>query len=159
MKQIPGFGEHYAGEDGLVYRFKKNGFKQIAVGKSKKSPYLNVTLSIKGKNVRRNIHKLVLLAYKGPRPNGLEARHLDGDVNNNKPNNLCWGTRAENVNDKKIHGTIPKGERNGRAILTIGQVNEIKELKGKVPAIVLAKKFNVAATTISAIHVGRSWAK
>src|ERR1700688_3800773 len=53
----------------------------------------------KGKWIQ--IHRLVLLAFKGPCPEGHETRHLDGNHSNNKLKNLTWGTPTENHDDKR----------------------------------------------------------
>lgn len=46
------------------------------------------------------VHKLVCLAFLGPRPAGaLHIRHLDGDKMNNRLGNLAYGTPAENYRD------------------------------------------------------------
>lgn len=157
MKAIPGFDGYYAGEDGFVYSVKTGKYKRLTSYKSKKHPYLMVGVHQNGKKTKKKIHTLILMAFVGDRPVGLEARHLDGNCLNNKPSNLKWGTRQENVDDKKIHGTIPIGTRNGRAKLTKEQVLEIISLKGDLSTGAIACKFNVAQTTISAIHTGRSW--
>lgn len=57
----------------------------------------------KGKTV--GVHILVCEAFHGPRPDGLVVRHLNGIPADNRPGNLAWGTRAENMQDKKRHGT------------------------------------------------------
>lgn len=44
------------------------------------------------------IHQAVCEAFHGPRPPGCEVLHLDEDGTNNRPRNLKWGTRAENMN-------------------------------------------------------------
>ncbi len=51
------------------------------------------------------VHLLVLVAFRGERPDGLEARHLDGNCQNNRLCNLAWGTKTENSLDKVRHGT------------------------------------------------------
>jgi hypothetical protein len=51
------------------------------------------------------VHVLVCEAFIGPRPDGLEVRHLDGVPANNTLGNLCYGTHAENEQDKERHGT------------------------------------------------------
>lgn len=52
------------------------------------------------------VHRLVLLAFVGPPPEGAdEALHGDGDPSNNALPNLRWGTRAENAADCLLHGT------------------------------------------------------
>lgn len=50
-----------------------------------------------------SVHRLVLETFVGPCPEGMEARHLDGDPNNNDLANLCWGTHLENMRDRARH--------------------------------------------------------
>lgn len=51
------------------------------------------------------IHRLVLTAFVGPQPVGMEALHGDGDPANNSITNLRWGTHSENQHDQVAHGT------------------------------------------------------
>lgn len=51
------------------------------------------------------IHSIVLLAFIGPRPDGMDIRHLDGDPTNNRLANLKYGTKSENSFDAVRHGT------------------------------------------------------
>jgi hypothetical protein len=64
-----------------------------------------VTLCSNGRQESWFVHQLVAAAFLGPRPDGLEVRHLDGDPLNNAVSNLAYGTRLENIQDKKRHGT------------------------------------------------------
>lgn len=157
MKKIPGFDGYFAGNDGFIYSFKSGLSKKLAVYNNKNHPYLMVSLQRNGKSIGKKVHTLILNAFSGPKPDRYEARHLDGNCLNNKPDNLKWGTRRENVDDKKRHGTITIGELNGRSKLTKEQVIEIRNLAGIFSTYVLAKKYGVGQTTISAIHTGRSW--
>lgn len=50
-------------------------------------------------------HKVVMLAFVGPRPDGLIVRHLDGNPANNHLSNLAYGTHGENRLDSVRHGT------------------------------------------------------
>ena len=43
------------------------------------------------------VHRLVLVTFVGPRPEGMECLHLDGDPGNNNLPNLRWGTHKENA--------------------------------------------------------------
>lgn len=45
------------------------------------------------------VHQLVLLAFVGPCPPGLECRHLDDNPRNNRIDNLAYGTHKENGSD------------------------------------------------------------
>lgn len=66
--------------------------------------YLKVELWPIGAPVRRRyVHELVLAAHVGPRPDGHEARHLDGDSMNCALENLAWGTKVENAADRARH--------------------------------------------------------
>lgn len=53
----------------------------------------------------RRIHRLVLEAFIGPCPPGMETRHRDGDPANNHLTNLRWGTKTDNNLDQVRHGT------------------------------------------------------
>ena len=53
------------------------------------------------------IHTAVALAFLGPRPEGMQIRHLDGNHLNNNVWNLCYGTASENMQDRTRHGNNP----------------------------------------------------
>lgn len=50
------------------------------------------------------IHQLVLTAFVGPCPLGMECCHGDGDRANNRLTNLRWDTRSANQQDTLRHG-------------------------------------------------------
>jgi len=80
----------------------------------------------------RLVHRLVLAAFVGPCPKGMEARHFpDRSRRNNKVSNLKYGTRLQNIHDRIFHGTDNRGSRSGTAKLTWKQVNEIRELHNR----------------------------
>jgi hypothetical protein len=84
--------------------------------------YPRVTLSENNRPRVYLVHRLVLLAFVGPCPEGMEARHLNGDSKDNRLDNLAWGTLDENQADRVIHGTHIRGERNWLHILTATQI-------------------------------------
>jgi len=45
----------------------------------------------------KTVHRLVLEAFDGPCPDGMESLHADGDGKNNRIENLRWGTHTENM--------------------------------------------------------------
>lgn len=53
------------------------------------------------------VHRIVLEAFCGPCPAGMEGCHGDGDPSNNHVSNLRWDTRSENRFDAVRHGTHP----------------------------------------------------
>lgn len=54
------------------------------------------------------VHHLVLKAFAGPRPDGMECLHGPGGKTDNRwPENIKWGTKAENEADKRHDGNHP----------------------------------------------------
>jgi len=72
--------------------------------------YVQVFLHAQDRGTPFCVHHLVALAFIGPRPDGMEVRHLDGDASNNAAANLEYGTRADNMQDMLRHhrGQIAK---------------------------------------------------
>jgi len=106
----------------------------------------------------RLCHVIVCEHYHGPRPEGLEVRHyVCGDTKCVNPRHLCWGTRQENVDDQRRHGTWVHGEKHGHAVLTDAQVAEIRfrYTAGGVNQYELAEEFGVTQPHISYIIRGK----
>jgi len=107
-RPVPGFPNYLVSSDGKVLSLKRRG----APGGIRKtfdhgSGHLHVVLLNGSHNDRHGfmVHHLVLEAFVGPRPQGMECRHLDGNPANNVVSNLAWGTRSENQLDRVSHGT------------------------------------------------------
>jgi hypothetical protein len=69
------------------------------------SGYLYVNLKRHGSQRQRAVHRLVLEAFVGPCPLGMEGCHSDGDQLNNRLRNLRWDTPSNNRLDTVRHGT------------------------------------------------------
>ena len=119
--------------------------------------YRHHTLSIDRQRRSLSAHVFVLECFVGPRPEGMECRHLDGDKLNNAIDNLEWGTPMENYKDRLRHGTQvnTKGERHGLAKLTDGQVRAIRQ-DDRVQRVI-AEEYGVAPITISRIKRRTHW--
>lgn len=104
------------------------------------------------------IHTLLLDAFVGPRPTGMETRHLDGNPHNNALSNLCYGSSKANAADCRRHGRDGQGERNVRAKLSAQQVLAIRLARNKgKPGMALAQEYGMAESTISDIITGKTW--
>ena len=66
--------------------------------------YIDVRLSQDNAFKTHTVHKLVMLAFVGPRPDGAEIRHLNGDGTDNRLVNLTYGSVSENRIDITRHG-------------------------------------------------------
>lgn len=97
---------------------------------------------------------LVMLAFVGPRPDGLDVCHGNGNPADNRLENLRYGTRSENMRDALRHGTI------NTLKLTSDQVREIRAryVKGQRPyQYELAAEYGVSQPMIGYITRGDSW--
>ena len=100
----------------------KGAMKAVTPG----DPYPIVTLKNRGAQKTIRVHQLVMRAFVGPCPSGLEVCHEDGDCTNNRLENLRYDTRTANHADKKRHGTSNTGSRHGNSKLAEDDVLEIR---------------------------------
>lgn len=57
-----------------------------------------------GSKQKFRVHRLVLEAFVGPCPPGMECRHFpDNDTANNRLTNLGWATPVLNMLDRRVH--------------------------------------------------------
>jgi hypothetical protein len=72
--------------------------------------HLNAAIMIGDRYRSYPVHRLVLEAFVGPRPPGHLCRHLNGVPDDNRVENLAWGTPKENGEDAVRHREM-KAER------------------------------------------------
>lgn len=124
-----------------------------------------VDLSKNGSSKRRYIHTIVLETFVEARPQGMECRHLDGNPENNKIENLKWGSKSENTRDSVKHGThwlsknIQKGSMCKWAKLNEFKVRVIKKLliENNLNIKEISEIFRVSNTSIYDILMNRTW--
>lgn len=152
---------YFAGSDGNLYYTHRWSKKTFPLSPSRKSgSYFKGTLYVGGNPMFVDWHVVVAEAFHGPCPKGQEVRHRDGDAHNNVPGNLLYGTRKDNMADKKRHGTDTSGERHPQAKLTWTEVDEIRatpNTRGSGKA--LAARFGVTRSRISMIRHNKHWKK
>jgi hypothetical protein len=103
-------------------------------------------------------HRLVLLAFVGPCPAGLEACHNDGNPANNRLANLRWDTRKSNAADKVRHGRSVTGEKCPHHKLTERDIPLIFELRSEgMSQQAIGERLGVVQSVISAVLRGESW--
>lgn len=105
---------------------------------------------------RRNlhVHLAVLNAFRGPRPIGMEGRHLNGDPADCRLSNLAWGDRYEQREDDRRSGVV---RRPADLVLDESKVVGILQLKGFVSSRFVGGLFGVSHTTIQKIWRGERW--
>jgi hypothetical protein len=113
-KIIPDFHAYRVGTDGTVWTRRRKGGndrgpdRYTNVWRLMKlhihNGYFRVNLVRDGVNQSRAVHCLVLEAFVGPCPPGMEACHFpDPTRSNNNLSNLRWDTHTENMRDKYRH--------------------------------------------------------
>lgn len=156
-KQVAGFPAYEINTLGQVWSWHRLKYLKTATVYG----YHYVTLCIGGKKCTKRIHVLVLENFRGKKPNGCEARHLDGNKDNNKLSNLKWGTKKENGQDKIKHGTskINKGVKHGRHKLDEDDIRMIDLLysSGLHTQQYLGAVFKVGQSVISRIVNKKVW--
>lgn len=155
-RDIPGFLGYRAGNDGSIWSCwtfgckprMTNAWHKLKAAADNSTGYPRVTM--KGKTYI-HVHRLVLLAFVGPCPPGMECCHADGDRTNNVLGNLRWDTSFNNHVDRKHHGNAAK-------VLSPKQVIEIAEsLKKGKSARRLAEQYDVGYEVVGNIRTGHTW--
>ncbi len=112
-------------------------------------------LTVKVNQKHTYVHHLVCEKFHGPRPEGMEVAHIDGNTLNNAASNLRWSTPKDNHADKKLHGTDDRGTKNSRAAFSDEQVKHIRHLYAiGYSQYYLAEEYNVSQATISRVVTG-----
>jgi hypothetical protein len=108
--------------------------------------------------VRVQVAHITLNAFIGPKPDGMECLHADDNPLNNNINNLSWGTKAENEQQKTDKGRRPRGSQLPQAKLNEQQVTEIRQkLAAGATTTATAKEYNVSQALIWKIKAGNYW--
>lgn len=158
LKQIPikGLTGYYVNEIGEVWNYKKTPYTKVTQRIS--HGYLIVDLRRFNKKTTFYVHRLVLFTFSGKPKKNQECRHLDGNRQNAKLNNLKWGTGKENWEDRIKHGTHQFGEKNPNRKLNELQVKVIRKLIFLIKQKEIATFFDISTAQISRIKTQKRWA-
>ena len=177
-EDVVGFPEYRVSTHGRVMSFRRRKPRILSYG-GHRDGTSTVTLmrwvgcpADGGHNFKkRYVHHLVLEAFVRLREPGEEARHLNRIKNDNRLENLVWGSpdtlgRRKRKRDeipeserKPLPGTGPgfaKGEACSSAKLTEAKVRAIRT--SPLSQAELAANYNVGVSTISAVQTRRTWA-
>lgn len=127
---------HYKfGDDGTVWSELKNtrlayvnidGWHKL-IPDIDKYGYPVITLGIYGNALRKKLHQFILEAFVGDCPPDKDVgAHKDGDILNNKSDNLRWATTQENMDDRDLHGNTTRGTKQHLAKINDEIALEIK---------------------------------
>lgn len=121
--------------------------------------YRTVGLKMDGRWKNYTVHRLVLETFVGRCPDGMECRHLNGVPDDNRVENLAWGTHHKNMLDRHDHGTqtYTHGTQHGMSVLNTGQVRAIY-LDSRLRCDIAAE-YGVTPQNVSDIKNRRTWVR
>ena len=161
IKEFPGYG---VSPDGAVWSKWSNSGKQSKADWVQLRPgvnggYRRVLLMREGIRNQILVHRLVVEAFIGTIPAGMEVNHINGIKGDNRVENLEICSHKEN----RIHacGVLGKGTGagNGRAKLSETEVLEIRSQREDGSTLeFLSSKYSVSTNQISRIHHKQRWA-
>ncbi len=171
-RDVPGAPGYRVGKDGSLWScLKGDGYshyrkmvisdtwKKLRPSPRKEDGRSRYTYRLSNGTYRRmTASVLVLEAFVGPRPDGMECCHDNGDATDDRLENIRWDTHSANLLDRRRHGTAPHGETVHTAKLTTEQVVEIRKRRDAGDGVtLLAKLYKVTAANISAICNRKTW--
>ncbi|WP_299315526.1 NUMOD4 motif-containing HNH endonuclease [uncultured Halomonas sp.] len=132
---------------GTTYYSRRRG-RLLRPGRMNAFGHLSVAI---GKGNSRTVHSLVMEAFIGPRPDGFDIRHLNGDGSDNRLVNLEYGSRSENNRDIARHG---------RRRVTLSQAEEIRCRHAQGETLrSLAAEFNMCISNAGYVAGGKYYAE
>lgn len=166
-RNIPGFPNYRVGSDGSVWSCLKIGpmrrkypsdtWKQLK--QCPRDGYMTVSLYHNGRLHVPAVHRLVLEAFVGPCPEGMEACHSPNPERScNHLSNLRWDTKKENGQDRIRHGTQLRGEKIPWHKLSQKDAEDIRTAYANgARSIDLAERYGIAKENIIGIVKGKTW--
>ena len=169
---VPGFGDYYEAsnignirsKDRIVIRnnpktgklckfFYKSKILQSCPSDKDGHQVVHLGFNLKKKNVF--VHTMVLLAFVGGRPNGMECCHINGDATDNRVENLRWDTHHSNNQDRKLHGKYANGQNHPMAKLSEKDILNIRSSEKNNKE--LRKIYPISNSQMHRILTKQSW--
>ena len=158
-RPIPGYERLYDVSDQGRIKSWHRSRKAPKILSSSHGRYAQVQLHKDGIANAMLVHRLILEAFIGPCPPGMECCHNNGDKHDNQIKNLRWDTRSANMLDAVRHDGHNCGEKYGRSKLTEEQALEIRRLyaAGDHTQRQLSEKFGTDRSNIGQIVRRVTW--
>lgn len=156
-RPVDGFDQYRVGSDGSIWSQQSGRWKKLTTHPDKHG-YYRIKLCLDRKTHWRKVHQLVMRAFVGPCPDGMEIAHEDGVKANCALSNLRYDTHKGNHADRLRHGTSNAGERNGMSTMTEDRVRELrKRARSGEPKQELMREFSLSRRGYERILSGQRW--
>ena len=91
--QIETHPKYYATSEGRIINSRGKAKSQT----NNKDGYLKVDLYHGGERTTKRVHRIIAEAFVPNPDNKPDVNHIDGNKHNNRPENLEWATKSENM--------------------------------------------------------------
>ncbi len=161
LRPIIGFPDYYISRDGEVWSEKSLKWLKPSFHMGSLCIFLR-----RGDSsiATPTVGRLVLEAWFGFCPEGMECCHNDGDTYNNTLENLRWDTHKANMQDAVKHGSFSlhyhaPGEASPVHKLTTKAVHQIRHIlkETHISNAEVARAYAVSTTCIRRIKLGQTW--
>lgn len=158
-KPVVGYEGLYTVSDrGNVRTRRRKGSKGGLLRPGLSASHLTVGLYMEGVPRSRLVHHLVLEAFVGPCPPGMEGCHGPGGPLDNRLANLRWDTASANQMDRVRDGTSNRGERQWQSKLTQADVVECRRRYAAGERLaVLVSEYGTTTSGMSLAISGKTW--
>lgn len=167
--EIEGYnGDYLISDNGVVLSLKNGSRRYLKPSLNKRGGHWYIYLSKDAKQKKHYLHCLVAAAFIGPRPEGQQVCHNDGDPSNNEVGNLRYDTPSGNQLDRVKHGTDIRGDKSPTRTINEVDARSIKKRyvrqyekiqRGwRSNANELAAEYNLHRTQVQRIASGKKWA-
>lgn len=159
FRPIPDLPDYYASSEGQIYGPDGAGGFRLLPATTNRNGYVSVSVKTGRRWVNRRRARLVASAWHGrpPTPKAV-ARHANHVRDDDRPENLLWGSQKDNVMDSVKAGRYPRGERHHRAKVSNQTAFAVREAHalGAKPADIM-KRYGITRFNLYDIVNGRSF--
>lgn len=165
-KPIPGYDGYEVSDLGRVRSWRYGGGRgcyrrQVPLLMKPRSTWTNelsISLRKDGKDESCYVHRLVMLAFVGQRPAGMQICHWDGDPTNNRPDNLRYDTVKANAADTARHGRRSIGEHRWNHRLSESDVLCMREQRAAGSRLIdLSAQYHISVASVGRTVTGVTW--
>lgn len=164
IRPCPSYPDYGVTANGVAYRMTKSPTNSkpvpypVRMVKDSRCGYPTASIMRNRKQTAAYVHIMILDAFVGPRPDGMQACHNDGNHENCTLSNLRWDTRSANALDKRRHGTSCAGERHCNAVFSRGDVEWIRAYPKKRGMFNrMSERLQVSRYAVHAAYYGKTW--
>ena len=152
-KPVIGFDGYEVSDLGRVRSFKCRTTPGRILSPGWKGTARYKAVCLFGEDFKRyeKVHHLVLCAFIGPCPEGMEGCHNNGIHTDNKLSNLRWDTHTANMRDVCFSENKDRKKR----ALSLSDVLSIRA--DKRTGVTLALEYRVTSACISRIRLNQTW--